>query len=80
MPPAPFWTSEEGAATAVELYVFAKDIGKTPAEAMRDPDLPFNLSVMRGYYKAKQVARDLANAQGADPVGAAIAEAIESED
>ena len=47
---------------AAELWHLAKSTGRTPWEALMDPHLNFNLSVMRGYDKAKQVAEDMATA------------------
>ncbi len=52
--------SEEGASAAAELHLYAKAYGKTPAEALRDPDFEFNIEVMRGFRKARQVALDMA--------------------
>lgn len=54
--------SEEGAAVAAELHQYAKDYGCTPYQALQDEHFEFNAAVMRGYYKARQVARDRASA------------------
>jgi hypothetical protein len=40
--------SEQGLLLASELWKFCRSVGQTPRQALRDPDLPFNLTVMRG--------------------------------
>jgi len=47
----------------VELWLYCSGLGVTPYEALSDPNLPFNMGVMRGYYKAKQVAEDMVAAR-----------------
>lgn len=37
-----------------ELWRYAKATGRTPAEAARDPDLAFNISVMRAHEALRQ--------------------------
>lgn len=67
--------SEEGAGVATELWLVSGKGARTPWQALHDPHFDFNVAVLRGYMKAKQVQRDLAAAAGADPLGAAIEEA-----
>jgi len=40
--------TEAGLAACQELWRLAKASGRTPWEALHDPNLPFNVTVMRG--------------------------------
>jgi len=58
---------------AWELWRLAMASGRTPREALLDPDLAFNLTVMRAHdeYRRLRLAFSI-HAPGADPLGALL--------
>ena len=47
--------TEAGAAVALELWTLAKAAARTPWEALHDPHLAYNLTVMRAAIELKRV-------------------------
>lgn len=43
----------------MELWSYCKDVGQTPTQALADPDLPFNLSIMRADRAGRRMKRGL---------------------
>ena len=64
--------TERGGSVAWELWRYCRAVGKTPQEALRDPDLAFNLTVMRAHDQARRMRFALRLQLAQDPLGAAI--------
>jgi len=55
-----------------ELWRYCRSVGTTPAKAYEDPDLPFNLSVMRAHVAHRRFEWSLMHQQiGAKDEGGA---------
>lgn len=55
--------TEQGVAKGQLLAQLAKLTGMSPREALRDPDLPFNATVLRARQKYRQLRFDLTMAR-----------------
>lgn len=49
--------TDEGRFSSWELWRLSKALGESPRKVLKDPDLAFNLSVMRGHDRWKQDRR-----------------------
>jgi hypothetical protein len=52
--------TDEGRFSAWELWRLAKALGESPRKLLKDPDLGFNLTVMRGHDRWKRDRRNKA--------------------
>ena len=61
--------SEGGRFGAWELWRLAKALGESPRKLLKDPDLAFNLTVMRGHDQWKRDRREKALLEAAKDDG-----------
>lgn len=58
--------SEVGLYMADELWRYCRSVGQTPAQAYEDPELPFNLTVMRASRAFRRLKWGLMHSQVGD--------------